>query len=267
MSSTTTANTSYKIHASRDPAMIRRAIEIQRRGRHGGYSSDPNGEFFRRMDDKDAAESDWVASSTFSGRKPLIAKGRSHQVVATGDWGFLEQQYRQLEEQLTATKDLRGSRKSAAIHLAAPDGRWFTVQAPSGAVGFARPGNKKAFGVFGNELRFIWDADRLVLTGDTGSSLKRPCGQSFIAKSHEGYDDNRRPSRVAWGWIEALCDAACSMTPASVAEFGKTTGICAVCGKSLTDKLSKERGIGPVCWDRMADVLQGVLPQQQEVAE
>lgn len=259
---TTTANTSYKIHASRDPAMIRRAVELKL-GRFSQGIDDLA--FEQRRINKETAEADWAAFPAASGYPALIAKGRSHQVVATGDWGFLEQQYKQLEAQLAASKRVRGARKSAAIYLAAPDGRWFTVDVPSGGVGFANAGAKKAGTVYSHAIRFVWDADRLVLTADTGSSLKQCYGQAFVAKSHEGYDDDRRPSRLAWGWIEALCDAACSMTPASVAEFGKTTGICAVCGKSLTDKLSKERGIGPVCWDRMADVLQGVLPQQEVV--
>jgi hypothetical protein len=243
----------FTIHATRDPEMIRRAAEIQYGDRISLYRHDPEtlGHIRQRIS-KVADETDWATSSAISGWQPLIAKGRAHQVVATGDWGFLEQQYRQLEAQLTAAKGVRGARKSADIHLAAPDGRWFTINVPSGEVGSAEAGAKKAHPVWENVLRFVWTPDgRLVLTGDTGSSLKRPRGHSFCAQSHEGFDAKRRPSRVCWDWIEALCEAACSMTPQSVAEFGKTTGICAICGKSLTDRLSKERGIGPVCWDRV----------------
>lgn len=239
----------FTIHATRDTAMIRRAVEIKR-GDLSSYGIDDS-EFEQRRINEAAAEADWAALPAASGYQSLIVKARAHQVIATGDWGFLAQQYKQLESQLAAGKGVRGARKSAAIYLAAPDGRWFTVDAPSGEVGFADAGAKKAGTVYDHSIRFAWDSGRLVLTADTGSSLKRSYGRAFIAKSHEGYDDKRRPSRVGWGWIEALCDAACSMTPASVAEFGKATGICAVCGKSLTDKLSKERGIGPVCWDRV----------------
>ena len=249
---------SFTIHATRDPAMIRRAVEIN----HGdafSYGID-NREFVRRRIDEESAGASWAAFPAVTGYPAMVIKARAHHVIATGEWGFLEQQYKQLEAQLAASKGVRGARKSAAIHLAAPDGRWFTVEVPSGEVGFAHAGAKKARPVYGQGIRFAWDAGRLVLTANTGSSLKQSYGRSFIAKAQEGYGSLQgRPSRVGWDWIEALCGAACSMTPASVAEFGRATGICAVCGRPLTDKLSKERGIGPVCWDRVTGPLEVAL--------
>lgn len=34
------------------------------------------------------------------------------------------------------------------------------------------------------------------------------------------------------------------------AEFGKRFGVCAICGRELTNEVSVERGIGPVCYAR-----------------
>lgn len=40
------------------------------------------------------------------------------------------------------------------------------------------------------------------------------------------------------------------MTADQAAEFGKLYGVCAVCGRTLTNEESIERGIGPVCAGR-----------------
>jgi Family of unknown function (DUF6011) len=37
----------------------------------------------------------------------------------------------------------------------------------------------------------------------------------------------------------------------TLAAFGKTTGVCGCCGRTLTDPLSVQRGIGPICWGRL----------------
>lgn len=33
--------------------------------------------------------------------------------------------------------------------------------------------------------------------------------------------------------------------------YGQMIGKCGVCGRTLTDELSRERGIGPICWGRI----------------
>jgi len=41
------------------------------------------------------------------------------------------------------------------------------------------------------------------------------------------------------------------LSPEDAAAFGKLYGVCAVCGRTLTDETSIERGIGPVCLSRL----------------
>ena len=38
---------------------------------------------------------------------------------------------------------------------------------------------------------------------------------------------------------------------AALALYGHELGRCGVCSRTLTDELSRERGIGPVCWEKM----------------
>lgn len=40
----------------------------------------------------------------------------------------------------------------------------------------------------------------------------------------------------------------------ALALFGKSTGICGCCGRTLTDPLSITRGVGPICWGRLSGV-------------
>jgi hypothetical protein len=42
-------------------------------------------------------------------------------------------------------------------------------------------------------------------------------------------------------------DRAHKLTEAEAAEFGKLYGVCAICGRTLTNEESIERGIGPIC--------------------
>jgi hypothetical protein len=246
---------SFTIHATRDPAQILNAVRIQRRDSDRILSEFDDRATLERSNVKLAAESAWAAYPAVSGLQPLTIKNRAHHIVATGDWPFLEARYRQIEEQLAATKGTRNARKSQALHLAAPDGKWFTITVPGGDVAWGRPGEKKATDVYGGGLRFAWHDGHLVLTGDTRSSAKRPHGQAFLAPATEriGRWDQLQdvPSRLTPDWIKALCQAACDLDMDSLVAFGKLTGICAVCGRTLTDKLSKERGIGPVCWEQV----------------
>lgn len=46
--------------------------------------------------------------------------------------------------------------------------------------------------------------------------------------------------------------AAAMVDPlAAAVAYGRRTGNCAICGRSLTDKVSVERGIGPICADNV----------------
>lgn len=235
----------YTIHASRDPAQILKAVDIWREDLDR-YETET--EFQRQRVAKHVAESSWATFPALTGFQPLVILNRAHHVIATGDWPFLEDRFRQMEAQLLESKDQRGGRKSLALHIAASDGRWFTVSAPSGEVAWGRPGDKKARPAFDTGMRFAWLNGHLVLAADTRSSARKSLGRSFIARAQ---DHKGEPSPADWDGIKALCEAACAVSPDSLAAFGKLTGICAVCGRSLTDKLSKQRGIGPVCWEQV----------------
>lgn len=50
----------------------------------------------------------------------------------------------------------------------------------------------------------------------------------------------------ASGMVNALTEEN-RMTPEQAAEFGRLYGVCALCGRTLTDEESIARGIGPVC--------------------
>lgn len=258
----------YGIEASRDPDVIMAAVKQRNRSLLG--SCDGDLDFYNRRTAEMAGETAWAASEAISGFAPITFKTRAHHIVATGAWPFLEERFRQMQQELAENKGKRGARKSLLLHLAAPDGRWFTISAPGGEVAMGRPGGKKARPVWRAELRFIWHHNFLVLTGDAGATAKRSWGQVFLAPATEGESyrteeaqpdgrvllrSARRdvPSRITWDWVEALCQAACDLSPDSLAQFGKLTGICAVCGRGLTDKLSKERGIGPVCWEQVME--------------
>lgn len=38
----------------------------------------------------------------------------------------------------------------------------------------------------------------------------------------------------------------------TLARYGREIGSCGVCGRALTDEVSRDRGIGPVCFERLA---------------
>ena len=71
----------FTIHATRDLAMIRRAVEMQ----YNSIRIDGR-DFVRRRIDEESAETDWVAFPAATGYPAMVIKARAHQVIATGDW-------------------------------------------------------------------------------------------------------------------------------------------------------------------------------------
>lgn len=66
-----------------------------------------------------------------------------------------------------------------------------------------------------------------------------------------------RPGKWKWTYIRGLAakmadDDAVAMTKSDAAKFGKRTGHCAICGRTLTDPDSIDKGIGPVCESRLS---------------
>ncbi len=52
--------------------------------------------------------------------------------------------------------------------------------------------------------------------------------------------------------VESVAGLIKRDAPAAAKRFAEHYSVCAVCSAELTDKLSRERGIGPVCWRRFA---------------
>lgn len=46
--------------------------------------------------------------------------------------------------------------------------------------------------------------------------------------------------------------AAIAADPGALARYGQLLGTCGICGRTLTDQESRERGIGPVCLEKAA---------------
>jgi len=67
---------------------------------------------------------------------------------------------------------------------------------------------------------------------------------------------------AAWGWWWK--QAATGATAPNVEVWG--SGVCARCGRDLTDPLSARRGIGPVCWVHVQAILD-VRPRLAGLAE
>ena len=77
----------------------------------------------------------------------------------------------------------------------------------------------------------------------------------------------KRGNRGAWdyqpGAIKHLT-AEHAITVEQAAEYGHLHGFCAICGKTLTDPASVERGIGPVCAKKIAPVAESDAVKEAE---
>lgn len=52
--------------------------------------------------------------------------------------------------------------------------------------------------------------------------------------------------------VESVAGLIKRDAPAAAKRFAEHYSVCAVCSAELTDRVSRERGIGPVCWKRFA---------------
>lgn len=98
-------------------------------------------------------------------------------------------------------------------------------------------------------------AGRYALDGEDGTTkffvVDRPeegrwAGYTFVSRqaSDEKYAVRNRTER------EAILDRIAVDPAAASLRYGKELGSCGVCGRTLTDETSRERGIGPVCAER-----------------
>ena len=71
---------------------------------------------------------------------------------------------------------------------------------------------------------------------------------------------SQRPGNTYYGEHADLLATVVDNPVAAAQEYGRQTGNCAVCGRSLEDDVSVARGVGPVCWGRIGG------DEQEEVA-
>lgn len=74
-------------------------------------------------------------------------------------------------------------------------------------------------------------------------------GSTYFGKIVEGVYMPTWEAKSASGLIEAIAAAMASPVEQARA-YGKRTGQCSCCGRPLTDPVSVERGIGPICESR-----------------
>lgn len=63
---------------------------------------------------------------------------------------------------------------------------------------------------------------------------------------------SQRSGKLYEGRYVELLAAILSNQEHAMALYGQEIGSCGVCGRTLTDELSRERGIGPTCWEKLA---------------
>lgn len=73
-----------------------------------------------------------------------------------------------------------------------------------------------------------------------------------LAVTTSGKPYAKRLSGTSWDyagrdWKALPLSADTLMTHDDAAEYGKLYGVCCICGRTLTDEVSIERGIGPIC--------------------
>jgi hypothetical protein len=76
----------------------------------------------------------------------------------------------------------------------------------------------------------------------------------FFVKQVVGPEETRigaqRPNGEYRGQWDAMLREINSDPKASMARYGREIGYCGMCNLRLTDELSRERGIGPICWGK-----------------
>lgn len=81
-------------------------------------------------------------------------------------------------------------------------------------------------------------------------------GWVFVKDGSEYHGDVRfgsqRPGGTYFGKHADLLLAVVEDPKAAMQHYGRVTNHCAVCGRKLEDDLSVQRGIGPVCWEKVA---------------
>ncbi len=80
-------------------------------------------------------------------------------------------------------------------------------------------------------------------------------GWVFVKNGSEYTDErygSQKPGRGYYGKHEDLLSVVLDDPLSAMQHYGRITDHCGVCGRKLEDDLSVERGIGPVCWEKIA---------------
>lgn len=84
-------------------------------------------------------------------------------------------------------------------------------------------------------------------TGRNAGAIYVTEGENYLGKIADG---QFTASRDCDATKQAEIVALCANPVESAIAYGKQTGICACCGRELTDPASIQRGIGPICAER-----------------
>ena len=84
-------------------------------------------------------------------------------------------------------------------------------------------------------------------TGRNAGAIYVTSGDEYLGKIADGTFTASRDCDAA---KQAEIVALCANPVESAIAYGKRTGICACCGRELTDPESIERGIGPICAEK-----------------
>lgn len=113
----------------------------------------------------------------------------------------------------------------------------------------------------GQTIKSDVPAGRYAVTGDDGTTdfyrVDRPTegrwdGYIFVKLLLGGPHGNPREERIPMRNVQTILDKIAKAGPkAASIRYGKELGSCGVCGRTLTNPESIERGIGPVCSDKM----------------
>ena len=165
--------------------------------------------------------------------------------ASTNDFAF------SLDNQLKRTGNLTENQVAAVTRILA---RQAAAPVIAAAVGDGVAAVQEAFATaIGNGLK----RPKLRLGGfvlKLAPATGRNKGAIYVTASDEYLgkiaDGTFTPSRECDAAKQAEIVALCSDPIQSAVAYGQQTGICACCGRELTDPDSIERGIGPVCAER-----------------
>lgn len=88
----------------------------------------------------------------------------------------------------------------------------------------------------------------------TDSDGGKWAGWVFVKNGSEYTDEkfgSQRPGNTYYGSHADLLAAILDDPTSAMQAYGRVTGSCGVCGRTLEDEVSVERGLGPVCASRV----------------